>query len=297
VATHASRTAGNYNIGPYRIRGLPRLREPRGAALSRCVSASRITAPASPAQQQNLVAAARRIPDNREDEGHHAIVTSRSIQAVIYDMDGLLLDTEPFYTEVTQTIIGRYGHTFDWSVKSRMIGKKAIDSARILIEAYGLPIAPEQYLKEREVLLARLFPTAQPMPGAQRLTEHLANAGTPQAVASSSNRREFELKITNHRPWFACFGCIVLGDDPSVKRGKPAPDIFLAAAERLGIAPDQCLVLEDAPSGVEAARAAGMSVVAVPNPAMAVESFSAADEVLQSLEAFRPEAWGLPALP
>src|SRR5262245_51425430 len=98
-------------------------------------------------------------------------------------MDGLLLDTEPFYTEVTQAIIGRYGHTFDWSVKSRMIGKKAMDSARILIEAYGLPIAPEQYLSEREILLAGLFPSAQPMPGARRLTDHLASSRVPQAVA------------------------------------------------------------------------------------------------------------------
>ena len=221
-------------------------------------------------------------------------VSHRRITHVIYDLDGLLLDTEPFYTEVTQTIVSRYGHTFDWSVKSQMIGKKASESARILVEALKLPITPEDYLREREVLLAELFPKAQPMPGAQRLTGLLARSGIPQAVASSSSQKEFRLKTAQHGPWFAMFECIVLGDDSEVRRGKPAPDIFLIAAARLGAAPGQCLVLEDAPAGVEAARAAGMSVVAVPNPAMSHDVYRAADQILPSLESFEPRAWGLP---
>ncbi len=220
-----------------------------------------------------------------------------SVTHVLYDMDGLLLDTEPFYTEVTQAIVSRYGHTFDWSVKSRMIGKKAADSARILVDALRLPITPEDYLRERESMLAELFPKAQPMPGARRLTGHLARHGVPQAVASSSHRRDFELKITQHREWFACFQCVVLGDDPEVKRGKPAPDIFLAAAARIGAVPSECLVIEDAPSGVEAARAAGMSVVAVPNPAMSADAFGDATQILSSLESFDPALWGLPGYP
>ena len=217
------------------------------------------------------------------------------ITHVIYDMDGLLLDTEPFYTQATQAIVSRYGHTFDWSLKSRMIGKKAIDSARILVETLRLPIKPEDYLRERESMLVELFPTAKAMPGARRLTEHLAHHGIPQAVASSSHRRDYELKITHHQDWFACFQCIVLGDDPSVKRGKPAPDIFLAASTRLGADPRQCLALEDAPSGVEAARAAGMFVVAVPNPGLDHSAFGAPTQILSSLEFFDPQAWGLPA--
>jgi len=220
-----------------------------------------------------------------------------AVTHVLYDMDGLLLDTEPFYTEVTQTIVGRYGRTFDWSVKSRMIGKKAADSARILVDALQLPITAEDYLRERESMLATLFPAAQALPGARRLTMHLARHGVPQAVASSSHRRDFELKITQHREWFACFQCVVLGDDPEVKRGKPAPDIFLTAAARIGAMPSQCLVIEDAPSGVEAARAAGMSVVAVPNPAMKVDAFRDANQILSSLESFDPAIWGLPAYP
>jgi pseudouridine-5'-monophosphatase len=146
-------------------------------------------------------------------------------------------------------------------------------------------------------MLATLFPAAQAMPGARRLTMHLASHGVPQAVASSSHRRDFELKITQHREWFACFQCVVLGDDPEVKRGKPAPDIFLTAAARIGAVPSKCLVIEDAPSGVDAARAAGMSVVAVPNPAMSADAFRNATQVLSSLESFDPAVWGLPAYP
>ncbi len=216
------------------------------------------------------------------------------ITHVIYDMDGLLLDTEPFYTQVTLKIVSRYGHTFDWGLKSQMIGKKAIDSARILVDALKLPIRPEEYLQERESMLADLFPTAEPMPGAVRLTLHLAKHGIPQAVASSSDRRQFELKTTRHRSWFEHFQCIVLGDDPEVRRGKPAPDIFLTAASRMGAKSETCLVLEDAPSGVDAARAAGMSVVAVPNPEMNSASYGNGLLILPSLEFFDPLIWGLP---
>ncbi|HEX4998233.1 MAG TPA: HAD-IA family hydrolase, partial [Terriglobia bacterium] len=150
-------------------------------------------------------------------------------------------------------------------------------------------------LRERETMLAELFPRAQAMPGARRLTDHLARHGVPQGVASSSHRRDFELKMTLHREWFGAFQCIVLGDDPAVGRGKPAPDIFLTAAERMKVSPRNCLVFEDAPSGVEAARAAGMPVIAVPNPAMDPAAFSGASQIVSSLELFDPAVWGLPS--
>ena len=74
----------------------------------------------------------------------------RPVTHVIFDMDGVLLDTERFYTQVTQEIVGRYGKTFDWSVKGDMIGRTALDAARYLVETLELPIAPEEYLRERE---------------------------------------------------------------------------------------------------------------------------------------------------
>lgn len=217
---------------------------------------------------------------------------ARPATHVVYDMDGLLLDTERFYTEVTQQIVGRYGKVFDWSVKSHMVGRPAIESARYLVDALALPLTPEDYLHEREALLEALMPTAEPMPGAVALTEALARRGVPQAVATSSGRRFFDLKTQRHRAWFAVFASVVVGDDPRIARGKPAPDIFLLAARELGARPEDCVVLEDAPSGVAAARAAGMQVVAVPYPGMDPERLAAADAVVGSLTELDPESFG-----
>jgi len=218
----------------------------------------------------------------------------RPIRAVLYDMDGLLLDTEVFYTEVTQYIVSRYGKTFDWSTKSQMIGRPALDSARYLVEALDLPIAPEVYLKEREALLLERFPQAQAKPGAEQLIRHLAECGVPQAVATSSTRAFFELK-TQHHAWFDLFQCVVTSDHPAVKQGKPAPDIFLAAAEQLQTPAVNCLVFEDAPSGMQAALAAEMAVVIVPDPNMTMDHFASAHQVLSSLADFDPVLWSLPA--
>ena len=199
-------------------------------------------------------------------------------------MDGVLLDTERFYTEVTQQIVGRWGKTFDWSVKGQMIGRKALDAARYLVEALELPITAEEYLAEREAGLAALMPTADAMPGAVELTTALHDRGVPQAVATSSSRQFFELKTQRHGPWFArAFSVVITGDDPRFHRSKPAPDIFLLAARDLGVDPATCVVVEDAPAGVTAARAAGMQVVAVPDPGMDRSRYADADLVLGSL--------------
>ncbi len=199
-------------------------------------------------------------------------------------MDGVLLDTERFYTEVTQVIVGRWGKTFDWSVKGNMIGRKALDAARYLVEALDLPISAEDYLREREAGLRELMPTASAMPGARALTEALRMRGIPQALATSSSRPLFELKATRHRAWFAeTFQVVVTGDDPRLTRSKPAPDIFLLTAGDLGADPTTCLVVEDAPVGVAAARAAGMQVLAVPDPGMDRAPYAAADLVVDSL--------------
>jgi len=213
------------------------------------------------------------------------------ITHVIYDNDGLLLNTEPFYTEASGAVAARYGKTFDWSIKSKMIGRRAEDSARICIDDLGIPLTVEEYLNARKAILEKLFPKAEPLPGAVQLTRWFAEQGVPQAVATSSDRHYYELKITQHREWYALFNCIVTGDDPEVGQGKPAPDIFLLAARKMNADPEHCLVFEDAPAGIAAARAAGMYAVAVPDPHMDIGAYRDAHEVLRSLEDFDPSRW------
>jgi pseudouridine-5'-monophosphatase len=209
-------------------------------------------------------------------------------------MDGLLLDTEPFYTQAAQAMAARYGKVFDWGLKSKMIGLRSVDSAKLFLEHFQIPLTVPEYLSLRRTILEELFPRAEPLPGAKRLTRHFHRNAVHQAVASSSDRRYYELKTGRHREWFSIFECVVLGDDPEVKHGKPAPDIFEVVARRLQCEPSRCLVLEDSPAGVEAARLAGMFAVAIPDPNMDPAKYRAAHQMLRSLKEFNPECWGLP---
>ena len=211
-------------------------------------------------------------------------------------MDGLLLDTEGIYTEVTQEIVAEYGKVFDWTIKKKIIGRRSIQAAQIIVESLDLPISPQDYLDSRKDVLLERFRDTQALPGAKELTTHFFKHGIPQALATSSSSPMYEAKYEKHKKWFSQFKQIVRGDDPELKEGKPAPDIFLIAAKRLGVEPAECLVFEDAPSGMEAALAAGMSGVVVPDPNMDHSQYQNASQIISSLENFDPEYWGLPSL-
>ena len=210
------------------------------------------------------------------------MMLSRVPSHFIFDLDGVLLDTEPFYTRATQTVVERYGKTFDWAIKANMIGRPALDSARYLVEALELPIPPRKYLEERQQELERLFPEAEEIAGAEAFTRSARAAGIMQGVATSSERRLFECKTRRHRAWFSLFETVVCGSDERLQAGKPAPDIFLLAASELGAPVRDCLVFEDSPVGVEAARAAGMQVVAVPDPHLEAGLLADADLVIEN---------------
>jgi pseudouridine-5'-monophosphatase len=212
---------------------------------------------------------------------------------VIFDLDGVLLDTEHFYTEVTDEICRQYGKRFEWSVKKHMIGRPSLESARYLVETLSLPISPEEYLARRAVRLDELFPLSDEVPGAEALTRALASRGVPIAVATSSEKHLFESKTSRHGEWFSLFDAVVVGDDPRVKKGKPAPDVFLVAAAELGVAPADCVVFEDAPAGLAAAHAAGMQVVAIPDRAMDRAPYKTADLVINAYANITPEDLGL----
>ena len=217
-----------------------------------------------------------------------------SVQACLFDMDGLLLDTESIYTEVTQSIIGPLGHQYHWGLKSNMIGRPAIESATYLVETLELPFSPEEYLEQRSVKLLEFMPTCKPLPGARELIEHLHSNGIPIAVATSSSLSLFETKTMHHKDWFSLFDTVVTPDSERVVKGKPAPDIFLEAARQLNVSAEKALVFEDAPSGLQAGISAGMQVVAVPDPNMDKDRYQQATVVLDSLVDFSPQDFGLP---
>ncbi|KAK6159093.1 hypothetical protein DH2020_006407 [Rehmannia glutinosa] len=184
-------------------------------------------------------------------------------------------DTEKFYTEVQEIILARYNKTFDWSLKAKMMGMKAIEAARVFVQETGISdsLSAEEFLVEREDMLRTLFPSSELMPGASRLIQHLHANGIPISVATGSHRRHFELKTQRHGELFSLMHHIVLGDDPEVKQGKPSPDGG-------PVDPRKILVFEDAPSGVLAAKNAGMSVVMVPDPRLDSSYRETADQVL-----------------
>lgn len=218
----------------------------------------------------------------------------KSITHVIYDMDGLLLDTESLHEQVNSEVVNRYGKTFSKGAKMAIAGRPTLDSARILVDLLQLPLTATEYLVERNKLLYPLYSSAKVLPGTVELIQHLANHHIPQAIASSSSRHHFEMKTINHQQWLKLFKITTLGDDLEIELGKPAPDIFLLAAKRLKANPEQCLVFEDSVAGMQAAIAAGMSVVVIPDAVFDFRLFEAADQILGSMTEFYPQDWGLP---
>lgn len=217
---------------------------------------------------------------------------SRPVTSVIFDLDGVLLDTEPLYTEATNAIVGQYGKTYDWELKQDAIGRDPVANAKTLLERLEIPLTVEEFHRRRKPILERLMRSARAMPGAEEFVRDLFRRNVRTAVATSSERSLKDLK-TSHHPWFDCFAAFICGDDPRVSARKPAPDLFLVAATELGEEPSRCLVFEDSPAGVEAARTAGMQVIAMPDPAMDPARYRDADCVIDGLDGRYATDFGL----
>ncbi|KZC05168.1 Pseudouridine-5'-monophosphatase [Dufourea novaeangliae] len=177
------------------------------------------------------------------------------------------------------------------------MGFKTMVVAQAVVDMLSLPMTTEEFENEIVKIYQELFPTANLMPGAERLLRHLKGNNIPIALATSSNKENFKLKTQRWTEVFNLFHHKVLGSsDPDVVNGKPAPDIFLVAAKRFPDNPDpsKCLVFEDAPNGVKAALSAGMQVVMVPDPMLPKSYIENPTLIINSLEEFKPEMFGLP---
>ncbi|XP_045779321.1 pseudouridine-5'-phosphatase-like [Maniola jurtina] len=223
---------------------------------------------------------------------------AKPVTHVLFDMDGLILNTEDLYTVAFQNIVSRYGKNYTFDLKLTLMGCQSKETAELIISALELPMTPEEFIKESKEQFEVLFPDSELMPGAKRLIEHLHKKGIPIGLATSSSEESYHLKVDkHHQDLFALFPYKTFGSsDPNVKRGKPHPDIFLVAVAKFpnNPKPEQCLVFEDAVNGVKAARAAGMQVVMVPDPRVDKSLTEEATVVLKSLEDFKPELFGLP---
>lgn len=205
------------------------------------------------------------------------------IKAVIFDMDGLIIDSESMQSNAFEAVLQEYGvkPTPNEEGIVHTVGVSGRDNWRELKEEYGIDEDTTALLKKkREAYLDLLEEGIQPMKGFMDLLNLLRDKKVKLAVASSSTLEQIET-ILSTLGVIDYFDVIVGGEH--VTRGKPAPDIFLEAAEKLGVVPEDCLVLEDSESGVEAAEKVGMRVIAVPNQYTVNHDFSKADQVVNSL--------------
>lgn len=208
---------------------------------------------------------------------------ARNIDAVIFDMDGLTLDTEPISREAWQRAAADFGYTISDDLFMQVIGTTVVDTGVVFRRELGDDF-PLEKIHEREKRYAAEYvrENGVPMkPGAAQLLGLLDDRNMPRALATSTNRETALLRL-EAAGIIDRFDAIVCGDD--IVNGKPAPDIFLFAAGRLDVRPARCLVLEDSDAGVKAAHAAGMTPIMVPDlKAPAEESKALAYRIVSSL--------------
>jgi HAD superfamily hydrolase (TIGR01509 family) len=195
-------------------------------------------------------------------------------EAIVFDNDGLMLDTEQAWTRAETVLFERHGETFTAEHKRELIGSSRKQSAAKVERMLGLPGQGEQLMDElHDLVMQELTAGVPPRPGALELLRAVRAAGVPVGLASNSSREFVERALSVSQLADGQFDVVVTADD--VESPKPAPDLYLAACAALGAAPERAAALEDSPPGVASARAAGMFVSAVPYfPATPIEGAS-----------------------
>jgi HAD superfamily hydrolase (TIGR01509 family) len=204
-----------------------------------------------------------------------------ALRAVVFDLDGVLANTEDLYEEACETVLGRRGKTYDAPLREQMMGRPVVDALRIMIDAHTLTDPIDALMLEcREVLQVLMETSLAPMPGVVGLLNALQVASLPIAVATSAMHEyaDFVLTRLNLKQRFRF---ILTSED--VRCGKPDPEVYLLAAKQLDLMPNQMMVLEDSANGCRAALAAGAYTVAVPNRHTSKHNFSGAQFIADTL--------------
>ena len=204
------------------------------------------------------------------------------IEALVFDLDGVLVQSEEVWDEVRERYVRERGGRYDGAAQRAMMGMSAPEWSQFIHEELGVPSAPEKVNADVVRLMAARYREELPLvPGAREAVERMAER-FPLGLASSSNRPLIDtvLELTGLTPLFRA-----TVSSEEVARGKPAPDVYLEAAKRLGVPPERCCAVEDSHSGIRSAKAAGMRVVAIPNPTYPPdeEALAEADIVLASI--------------
>jgi HAD superfamily hydrolase (TIGR01509 family) len=211
-----------------------------------------------------------------------------AVEAVVFDLDGLLLDSEHLWDEVREELTRERGGSWHDRAQADMMGMSSVEWSRYMHEALGLSDSPEELSAEVVRRMEGRYQERLPLiPGAREAVERLA-AHWPLGLASSSNRPliDLALEVSGLAPFFRA-----TVSSEEVERGKPAPDVYLEATRRLSVDPTRAAAIEDSHNGILSAAAAGMRVVAIPNRRFppSEEALLEADVVLDALDELTPD--------
>lgn len=181
------------------------------------------------------------------------------IKAIIFDAEGVVVDTEKLWDSSQDILLGNRGLIYDRNyLKPRMAGQTLLEGARLMVEYYGLAEEPETVAKQRHEIIHKLFEEdISFIRGFESFIQWIKSTSLQYGIATAMNRtlmEKVEIKLRLKK----CFGDHIYHIEDVGNKSKPNPDVFLLAADKLGVEPADCLVIEDAPHGIEAARRAGM---------------------------------------